>query len=87
MGEQPPRQIQPPRVEFVAVINSFNRRHLLQQALTSLTRALRNARFGSAIVVFDHNTARRPRLVQRRSKYRMRHRARPVPGMPLAVSL
>ena len=53
MGEQPPRQIQPPRVEFVAVINSFNRRHLLQQALTSLTRALRNARFGSAIVVFD----------------------------------
>lgn len=40
-------------VEFVAVINSFNRRHLLERAVTSLISALRNARFGSAIVVFD----------------------------------
>src|SRR6266436_2648798 len=40
-------------VELVAVINSFSRRPLLERAMTSLTSALRNARFGSAIVVFD----------------------------------
>src|ERR1043165_6952839 len=40
-------------VELVAVINSFNRRPLLEKALVSLTSALRNAPFGSAIVVFD----------------------------------
>jgi GT2 family glycosyltransferase len=40
-------------VEFVAVINSFNRRTLLEKALASLTCALRTAPFGSAIVVFD----------------------------------
>ena len=41
------------RVEFVAVINSFNRRPLLEKALASLTAALRDAQFGSAIVVFE----------------------------------
>jgi GT2 family glycosyltransferase len=40
-------------VEFVAVINSFNRRPLLEKALSSLTQALRTAPFGSAIVVFE----------------------------------
>jgi GT2 family glycosyltransferase len=40
-------------VEFVAVINSFNRRPLLEKALGSLTEALRAAPFGSAIVVFE----------------------------------
>jgi GT2 family glycosyltransferase len=40
-------------VEFVAVINSFNRRPLLEKALASLTAALRTAPFGSAIVVFE----------------------------------
>jgi GT2 family glycosyltransferase len=40
-------------VEFVAVINSFNRRPLLEKALGSLTQALRTAPFGSAIVVFE----------------------------------
>jgi GT2 family glycosyltransferase len=40
-------------VEFVAVINSFNRRPLLEKALGSLTQALRDAPFGSAVVVFE----------------------------------
>ena len=40
-------------IELVAVINSFNRRSLLERALASLTAALRNARFGSAIIVFE----------------------------------
>jgi len=40
-------------VEFVAVINSFNRRALLEKALSSLTAALRDAPFASAIVVFE----------------------------------
>src|SRR2546423_10693666 len=40
-------------VGFVAVINSFNRRPLLEKALSSLTQALRTAPFGSAIVVFE----------------------------------
>src|ERR1043165_3809018 len=40
-------------VELVAVINSFNRRALLEKALVSLTNALRSASFGSAIVVFE----------------------------------
>ena len=44
-GEQP--------IELVAIINSFNRRSLLERALTSLATAIRNAPFGSAIIVFD----------------------------------
>lgn len=40
-------------VEFVAVINSFNRAKLLEEALGSLSRALREAPFGSAIVAFE----------------------------------
>ncbi len=40
-------------IELVAVINSFNRRPLLERAIVSLTSALRSARFGSAIIVFD----------------------------------
>jgi GT2 family glycosyltransferase len=40
-------------VELVAIVNSFNRRSLLERALTSLAEALRSARFGSAIVVFE----------------------------------
>jgi GT2 family glycosyltransferase len=40
-------------VELVAIINSFNRRSLLERAISSLTQALRSARFGSAIIVFE----------------------------------
>jgi GT2 family glycosyltransferase len=40
-------------VELVAIINSFNRRSLLERGITSLTEALRSARFGSAIIVFE----------------------------------
>jgi len=40
-------------VELVTVINSFNRRALLERALTSLTETLRSAPFGSAIIVFE----------------------------------
>jgi GT2 family glycosyltransferase len=41
------------RIELVAIINSFNRRALLQPAVESLAVALRKAQFGSAIIVFD----------------------------------
>jgi GT2 family glycosyltransferase len=40
-------------VEFVAIINSFNRRSLLERAIGSLSGALRGAKFGSAIIVFE----------------------------------
>jgi GT2 family glycosyltransferase len=40
-------------IELVTIINSFNRRSLLERALASLTSALRSARFGSAVIVFD----------------------------------
>ena len=40
-------------VELVAIINSFNRRSLLERAIRSLSGALRSAQFGSAIVVFE----------------------------------
>src|SRR5207237_4646604 len=40
-------------IELVAIINSFNRRSLLERALGSLTEALRSARFPSAIIVFE----------------------------------
>ena len=40
-------------VELVAVINSFNRRELLENAVISLSQALKNVSFGSAIVVFE----------------------------------
>jgi GT2 family glycosyltransferase len=44
---------QPSRIELVAIINSFNRRELLERAIGSLTQAMRKAAFGSAIIVFD----------------------------------
>jgi GT2 family glycosyltransferase len=40
-------------IEVVAVINSFNRRALLEKALASLSDSFRSASFGSAIVVFE----------------------------------
>lgn len=40
-------------VELAAVINSFNRRSLLERAIGSLSEALRSAPFGSAIIVFE----------------------------------
>ena len=40
-------------VELVAVINSFNRRGLLEKAVSSLMAALRQAPFVSAVVVFE----------------------------------
>lgn len=44
-GDQP--------VKLVTIINSFNRRALLERAITSLTSSLRRGQFGSAIVVFE----------------------------------
>ena len=41
------------QIELVAIINSFNRRELLEKAIASLTQVLRKATFGSAIIVFD----------------------------------
>jgi len=47
-------QLSPNRdVDLVAIINSFNRRSLLERALASLTESLRKAQFGSAIIVFE----------------------------------
>src|SRR5438093_13094783 len=45
--------IESPPIELVAVINSFNRRSLLERAISSLTEALPSARFSSAIVAFE----------------------------------
>jgi GT2 family glycosyltransferase len=42
-----------PPIELVAVINSFNRRELLERAIISLMPALRRATFGSATFVFE----------------------------------
>src|ERR1041384_764605 len=53
MSDEALRPVPDRPVELVTVINSFNRRPLLEKALASLTSALRNAPFGSAIVVFD----------------------------------
>ena len=49
MNQNPPERL----VELVAVINSFNRRPLLERAITSLASALRSAPFGTAVIVFD----------------------------------
>lgn len=40
-------------IELVAVINSFNRKELLEKALNSLSQALKQPSFGSAIIVFE----------------------------------
>ena len=40
-------------VELVAIINSFNRRSLLERAIGSLSEALGSMQFGSAIIVFE----------------------------------
>ena len=40
-------------VRLVAILNSFNRRDLLREALPSLASALAECPFGAAIVVFD----------------------------------
>ncbi|MDP9187121.1 MAG: glycosyltransferase, partial [Verrucomicrobiota bacterium] len=40
-------------IELVAIINSVNRRSLLERAIALLTEALRSARVGSAIIVFE----------------------------------
>ena len=52
MEEQPPVGGEG-AIELAAAINSFNRRQLLEKAITSLSSALRKVPFGSAIVVFD----------------------------------
>src|SRR5436309_683468 len=46
-------QIEDNQVELVAIVNSFNRRSLLEPAIESLTESLRKARFRWAIVVFE----------------------------------
>jgi glycosyltransferase involved in cell wall biosynthesis len=40
-------------VRLVAILNSFNRRELLREALPSLAGALAECPFGAAIVVFE----------------------------------
>ena len=40
-------------VELVAIINSFNRRSLLERASGSLSQVLRSAQFGSGVIVFE----------------------------------
>jgi GT2 family glycosyltransferase len=42
-----------PAIELVAVINSFNRRELLERAITSLTQSLKKASLDSATIVFE----------------------------------
>src|ERR1700730_3185809 len=51
MKESQPASEHP--IELVAVINSFNRRSLLERAIASLAETLRSAQFGSAIIVFE----------------------------------
>jgi GT2 family glycosyltransferase len=42
-----------PPIELVAIVNSFNRRELLERSIVSLTQALRTASFGWGVVVFE----------------------------------
>jgi GT2 family glycosyltransferase len=51
--DQAPSQAPNRPVELVAVINSYNRKALLEQAVTSLMEALRKAPFESSVVVFE----------------------------------
>jgi GT2 family glycosyltransferase len=53
MGEQSPQEFRERPIELVAIINSFNRKELLERAISSLAEALRKVPFGSALVVFD----------------------------------
>ena len=53
LRDETPEQASTPPVELVAVINSYNRKALLEQAITSLMEALRKAPFESAVVVFE----------------------------------
>ena len=52
-GELAPEQIRNRRIELVTVINSFNRRELLERAVVSLMQSLRKMSFGSAVLVFE----------------------------------
>ena len=65
-------------VELVAVINSYNRKALLERAITSLMEALRKAPFESAVVVFEagSNDGSKEFLEEWRRRY---------PGDPLVV--
>jgi GT2 family glycosyltransferase len=53
MQEEAPKQAPNQPVELVAIINSYNRKALLDRAIASLMEALRKAPFGSAVVVFE----------------------------------
>jgi GT2 family glycosyltransferase len=53
VGELAPDLIRNRPIELVTIINSFNRRELLERAIKSLVHALRKASFGSAIIVFE----------------------------------
>lgn len=65
-------------VELVAVINSYNRKALLERAITSLIEALRKAPFESAVIVFEagSNDGSKEFLEEWRRRY---------PGDPLVV--
>jgi len=53
VGKQVQEETRNRPIELVAIINSFNRKELLERAIGSLTQALRKAPFGAAIVVFE----------------------------------
>ena len=59
VGDQQMNQrpaIEDNQIELVAIVNSFNRRQLLERAIKSLTDSLRTARFRWAVVVFEANS-------------------------------
>ena len=76
--DEAPKQVPNRPVELVAVINSYNRKALLERAITSLMGALRKAPFESAVVVFEagSNDGSREFLEEWRRRY---------PGDPLIV--
>lgn len=51
MSQESP--IHPSSVEFVVIINSFNRLPLLKEALSSIAQALRHISLNAAVVIFD----------------------------------
>ena len=53
LRDEEPKQAPNRPVELVAVINSYNRKALLERAITSLMEALQKAAFASAVVVFE----------------------------------
>lgn len=78
LRDDEPKQGSTRPVELVAVINSYNRKALLERAITSLMEALRKAPFESAAIVFEagSNDGSKEFLEEWRGRY---------PGDPLVV--